>query len=169
MHRTRFLRTSLAFSLALAAAAWWLAVSPAVQAKLKAEIPLEIVPIVVLQPGETREILLSTHCTVGATRSSGFGIVEMIDGEPTEGEGSGSDGTSYTRAGVTISVPGWKEATEFSSAAPYTALHEQGIDVFPVTVSATDDAQPGLLEVHLIDATCNGACRTNLRVLVTTP
>lgn len=172
MRRLKALRASVAVLpvLVLCAFAWWRsAASTPVQAALNSAIPLEIVPIVVLQPGESREILLSTHCTVGATRSGGFGIVEMIDGEPVSDDETGHDGASYARDGVTISVLGWDDADAFAASAPYAAVHEQGIQVFPVTVSATDDAEPGLMEVHLIDSTCSGNCRTNLRVLVTAP
>ncbi len=47
--------------------------------------PLKIVPIVVLKPGETTKLLLSTHCTVGGTRGGGFEFAAMKDAKPRRG------------------------------------------------------------------------------------
>lgn len=124
---------------------------------------LAIVPLVIVKPGETKELTLSTWCTVGATRGGGFGLTEMRDGKPT---GSGHDVKSYSRVGVNISVPDFKQGTEFASSPEFAALKKLDIDAFKVTVSASRDAKPGLLEMHLVDSTCSGHCKTDFRVLV---
>jgi hypothetical protein len=36
-------------------------------------------------------------------------------------------------------------------------------------VTASKDAKPGLIELHLNDATCSGHCSTDFRVLVLEP
>ena len=130
---------------------------------------LKIVPIVSLKPGETTKLLLSTQCTVGATRGGGFGITEMRDGAPKEGQTKGYEGASYSRDGVMIKVPDWAAAEKFAASPPYTSLRKSGIAVFEVTISASKEAKPGLLEMHLVDATCSGHCDTDFRVLVTSP
>ncbi len=128
--------------------------------------PLKIVPIVSLKPGETKKLLLSTQCTVGATRAGGFGITEMRSSAPKEDQTDGSAGASYSRDGVVIRVPGWDAAEKFAASPPYASLKESGIDVFEVTISASNEAKLGLLELHLVDATCSGHCETDFRVLV---
>ena len=37
-----------------------------------------IVPVVMLKPGETKELVLSTKCTVGLTRSGGLSVREIM-------------------------------------------------------------------------------------------
>jgi len=130
---------------------------------------LKIVPIVTLKPGDTKKLLLSTHCTVGATRGGGFGITEMRDGVPSKGQTVGHEGASYRRGGVMIKVPGWDAAERFAASPPYSSLQKSGIAVFEVTISASNQAKPGLLDMHLVDATCSGHCDTDFRVLVTSP
>jgi hypothetical protein len=131
--------------------------------------PLKIVPLVALKPGETKELLLTTHCTVGITRSDGFQLAEMRDGSPVVDKTPGYAGATYARDGVTIKLPGWAAATKFASSAPFEDLSKKGIQAFVVTVSATNDAKPGLFEMHLVDATCSGHCNTDFRVFVTAP
>lgn len=124
---------------------------------------LVIVPLIILKPGETKELTLSTWCTVGGTRGGGFGLTEMRDGKPT---GSEHDVKSYSRDGVNISVPDFKQGTEFASSPEFAPLRKLDIDAFKVTVSASPDAEPGFLEMHLVDSTCSGHCKTDFRVLV---
>lgn len=124
---------------------------------------LKIVPLVVLKPGETKELLMSTWCTVGITRSGGFGLTEMRDGKPS---GGGYGTKRYEQAGVTISVPEFKEAETFAASGEFAALQKLNLEAFKITVKASQDAKPGLLEMHLVDATCSGFCRTDFRVLV---
>lgn len=131
--------------------------------------PLKIVPLVSLKPGETKNLLLSTHCTVGSTRGGGFEFTEMRDGARKDGQTKGYEGASYSRDGVVIKVPGWEAAEKFASSPPYASLRESGIAVFEITVSASSEAKQGLLELHLLDATCSGDCNTDFRVLVTSP
>jgi hypothetical protein len=127
---------------------------------------LIIVPLVAVKPGETKELMLSTWCTVGITRGGGFGLTEMRDGKPV---GGGHDVKSYRQGGVTISVPSFKEGGTFASAPEFALLKERNIAPFKVTVAASRDAKPGLLEMHLVDSTCAGQCKTDFRVLVVAP
>jgi hypothetical protein len=100
---------------------------------------------------------------VGITRGGGFGLTEMHDGKPT---GGGHNVKSHTQGGVTISVPSFEQGTAFASSTEFAALKKLDIDAFKVTVSASRDAKPGLLQMHLVDSTCSGHCNTDFRVLV---
>jgi hypothetical protein len=127
---------------------------------------LLIVPLVAVKPGETKELILSTWCTVGVTRGGGFGLTEMRDGKPV---GGGHDVKSYREGGLTISVPSFKEGVTFASEPEFALLTERHIAPFKVTVAASRDAKPGLFEMHLVDSTCAGQCKTDFRVLVVEP
>lgn len=158
----RIIVTALLLSLAVV----WCIESSAGQeaAKTQAETAkLAIIPLITLQPGQTRELMLSTWCTVGLTRSSGFGLTEMRDGKPVV---SGVAGKSFSRDGITISVPGPEKATAFANSARFAALKKQSIDAFVVTITASADAKPGLIELHLVDSTCSGHCHSHFRVFV---
>lgn len=122
---------------------------------------LKIVPLVTIKPGESKELLLSTWCTVGVTRGGGFGLTEMRDGKP-KGDGA----KSYSEGGVTLSVPNFEDGAKFASSPEYSLLKERNVDPFKVTISASLEAKPGLLEMHLLDSTCSGDCETDFRVLV---
>jgi hypothetical protein len=124
----------------------------------------QIVPLIVIKPGETQELLMSTWCTVGVTRGGGFQLAEMRDGKA---QGSGEK--SYSRAGLTITVPNFDDAEKLAAAPEYALLKKNELDPFVVTITAAADAQPELFEMHLVDATCSGHCKTDFRVLVTKP
>ena len=124
---------------------------------------LAIVPLVIVKPGESKELTLSTWCIVGATRGGGFGLTEMRAGKPV---GTGNDTKSYARDGVTINVPSFQEGMEFASAPHFAALKKVDLDAFTVSVTASKEAKPGLMEMHLVDRTCAGHCKTDFRVLV---
>ena len=51
-----------------------------IQTEVPPALKAKIVPIAVVKAGETTELLLSTWCTVGVTRSGGLGVGEMVDG-----------------------------------------------------------------------------------------
>lgn len=130
---------------------------------------LKIIPIVTLKPGETAKLLLTTHCTVGSTRGGGFQLAEMRDGKASEGQTEGHEGASYERDGVELKIPGWTAAETFAASPKFAELQKQGVRAFEVTVSASKTAHPGLMNMHLVDATCNGHCDTDFRVLVLSP
>ena len=140
--------------------------TPSTTIDLDQKTPLKIVPIVTLKPGETTKLMLSTYCTVGLTRGRGFMLEEMRNGKPTIGQTEGHEGASYRRDGIEIRIPGWDAAEKFASTPAFAALKEQGVQVFEVTVSASRDAKLGLVNMHLVDATCTGSCETDFRVLV---
>ena len=132
-------------------------------AKERAEAKkLEIVPLVVVKPGETKQLMLSTWCTVGVTRGGGFGLTEMLE----EGSSGGFNTKTYSRAGVTISVPNFKDGAEFAKLPEFAALKDRHFNAFQVSITAAGNAEPGLMEMHLIDSTCSGDCQTHFRVLV---
>lgn len=132
----------------------------------KAEVAkAKIVPVLVLKPGEQKELLLSTACTVGVTRGGGFDIREI------GGEGSPDlkPAKVWKRNGVMVEVPDF-EAGEKQAAAPqYEPLKQAGVSVFSVKVTASQEAKPGAYNLHLADFTCNGTCETDFRVLIIAP
>lgn len=134
-----------------------------------AEANPEILPLVVIQPGETQKLTLTTYCTVGATRGGGFSLAEMRNGVAENGESTGSQGTLYRRDGIEISIPKWQEAIDFTAQPHFAAVKAENLSVFEVTVSASKEAKPGLMNMHLADSTCNGDCHTTFRVLVLAP
>lgn len=73
---------------------------------------------------------------------------------------------SYSEGGVTITVPAFQEAEQFASAQEYALLKEHDLNAFKVSITASPDATVGLMEMHLVDATCGGHCKTDFRVLV---
>ena len=125
--------------------------------------------VVILKPGQSQQMLLSTWCTVGFTRSSGLEVGEIREGRFVTQIDKVNRGQIWKRNGVTVTVPGPQEAEKVASAPEYASFKKQGLDVFVVNVSAAKDAQPGLTELHIQDSTCNGTCQTDLRVLVAAP
>jgi hypothetical protein len=130
---------------------------------------LVIVPLVTLKPGETKELLFSTPCTVGFTRGGGFSLAEMRNGKPNFEKSTLQGNRSFNKQGVTVSVASFEQGIKFANSAEFSALKKLNIDAFTVTVAASRDAQPGILEMHLVDATCSGNCKTDFRVLVVEP
>lgn len=125
----------------------------------------KIVPLVVLKPGEQKELFLSTVCAVGDNRSGGLDIRE-IGGEERRGFTSAK---VWKRNGVMVEVLDF-EAGEKQAAAPqYEPLKKAGVSVFSVKVTASKEAKPGAYNLHLADFTCNGTCVTDFRVLVVAP
>ena len=128
---------------------------------------MQITPLIVLKPGESKEMLFSVWCTVGATRGGGFNLAEMKNGKPVFTNSTLKGNRKFTKGGVMISVPDFTQGREFASAPEFAPLRELNYDAFRVSVTAAADAEPGLMEMHLLDSTCSGDCRTNFRVLVT--
>ncbi len=125
-----------------------------------------IVPLVTIKPGEEKELMLSTWCRVGATRGGGFGVTEIRDGNPVTID---NHIKSYSRDGITITVPTFDEGVKLADLPEYGALRAQGIQPFKVKIVTSANAKPGVLEMHLADYTCSGDCDTDFRVLVMTP
>lgn len=130
---------------------------------------LDIIPLVTLKPGETKEVLFSTQCTVGITRGGGLSLAEMRDGKPFFEKSLLQGNRSYSRQGVTITAPTFDEGTTFAASAEFAALRKLHLDAFRITITAAPDAQPGVLEMHIADNTCAGQCRADFRVLVLEP
>lgn len=128
-----------------------------------------IVPLVMLKPGETKELLLSTSCTVGLTRGGSFSLAEMKDGVPQFENPTLRGNRTFVSDGLTISVADYQEALAFANSDQFRALKAIDLNAFTVTVSAAADAKAGVKEMHLLDATCSGHCRTDFRVLVVSP
>lgn len=143
--------------------------SPAADHTSPEKFRLAIVPLVTLKPGETKELLFSMPCTVGITRGGGFSLAEMRDGKPNFEKSTLQGNRKFNKQGVTISVASFEQGIKFADSADFSALKKLNIDAFTVTVAAARDAQPGILEMHLLDATCSGYCKTDFRVLVVDP
>jgi hypothetical protein len=124
-----------------------------------------IVPVVMLKPGETKELLLSTWCTVGLTRSAGLQVGEMKDGR-FRVQKEDKDGKRWKAEGVTVEVADFEVAAKAAAAHEHAALKKRGLDAFVVKVAATKEARPGLYDLHIADETCSGNCDTDFRVLV---
>ncbi len=89
---------------------------------------MKIIPIVTLKPGETTRLLLTTHCTVGATRGGGFQLAEMRDGKASEGQTEGYEGASYERDGVELKIPGWAAAESFAASPKFAELNKRAFE-----------------------------------------
>jgi hypothetical protein len=118
-----------------------------------------IVPVVLVRPGETKELRLSTSCAL-LTRGRGLLVRELKEGPAPQ------EGKVWIRDGVTVEVPDYYAAAQAAGAANYAPLKDAGLWAFVVKVSATDEAKPGLINLHIADETCSGTCDTDLRVLV---
>lgn len=125
----------------------------------------QIVPVLCVCPGEKKECVLSTECTVGLTRGGGLSIREM--GDPAYPLNDMKK--TWTKAGLTLTVPDFGEAIKVAASPQFAALKEKGLDAFIVTAEASKDATEGMYEIHLADSTCSGHCRTTLRVVVHRP
>jgi hypothetical protein len=139
--------------------------SVAQQAKVEPETPKKIVPVIVLKPGETKEQVMCAPCTL-LTRGGGLIIRAM--GESSE-KAEKHERTVWKREGVKVEVPNMGDATTASRAPAYKPLLDKGLSAFVVTVTASKDAKPGMIEMHLADETCSGTCATDFRVLVLAP
>jgi len=84
-----------------------------------AKAQLVIVPLITLKPGETKELLFSTWCTVGTTRGCGFSLAEMRNGKPTFENSTLKGNGLFSRRGVTITVPNFDEGTKFAGSAAF--------------------------------------------------
>lgn len=136
--------------------------TPAAPTEKEKAAKLKIVPVLVIKPGEERELTLSTECTVGLTRGGGFNLVEI----GSKGESVGAHGKVWKRDGVTVETPDFATGEKQAAAPEYKPLHDAGVNVFHVKVTADKDAKPGIVNLHLVDQTCSGWCSTDFRVLV---
>ncbi|MEL6110967.1 MAG: hypothetical protein AAFU85_33590, partial [Planctomycetota bacterium] len=133
------------------------------------EKSLVITPLVTLKPGETKELLFSTSCTVGATRGGGFSLAEMRDGRPQFKASKLKGNRVFTDRGVTITVPDFQTGPKFANSDEFALLKEHKLNAFKITIEASDEASPRVLDMHVLDATCSGQCKTDFRVLVVAP
>ena len=121
-----------------------------------------IVPVVALEPGETKELLVCAPCHL-LTRGGGLIVKSM--GEAADKQ----ERTVWKKDGVTVEVPKMGEAAQAAAAPAYKPLADKGLSAFVVTVTAAKDAKPRQIEMHLADETCSGTCETDFRVLVLAP
>ncbi len=114
-----------------------------------------IIPAVVLKPGESQDVLLSSSC-MRITRGRGLLVAEM-----------GNTNTPYSKSwsgnGVTASI-----VYPLTTGEPESII-KSGLKLFKVRVSAANDAKPRLLQMHLRDQTCAGNCDTDFRIVVDVP
>ncbi len=91
-------------------------------------------------------------------------IVPLVTLKP--GKPAGIAVKSYSERGVTITVPAFQEAEKFANAPEYALLNKHDLNAFNVPITASPDGAAGLLEMHLVAATCGGHGQTDFRVLV---
>lgn len=138
--------------------------------KAAEEADSRILPVVMLKPGETKELLMTVACRVGSTRGGGLWVRAMEDSSyPAEKGDSERYPKTLKRGGLTITVPDFDEAEKKAGLPIYAPLAKKGLNAFIVKVTASKDAKPGLLNLHLADTTCSGGCETDFRVLVIEP
>lgn len=129
-----------------------------------------IIPVVMLKPGEQKELLLSTWCRLGPTRGGGLTVGLMQDGTfRPQKDGDGKRGKVWKGDGLTLEVPDFGEAEKVAGQPVYEPLKKRGLNAFVVKVAAAKDAKPGLFDVHVADTTCSGSCATDFRVLIVAP
>ncbi|HEV3236200.1 MAG TPA: hypothetical protein VGZ25_04390 [Gemmataceae bacterium] len=134
------------------------------------EADSRILPVVMLKPGETKELFMTVACRVGSTRGGGLWVRAMEDSSyPAEKGDSERHPKTLKRGGLTITVPDFSEAEKNAALPVYAPLAKKGLNAFIVKVTASKDAKPGLLNLHLADTTCSGGCATDFRVLVIEP
>jgi hypothetical protein len=129
-----------------------------------------ILPVVLIKPGEEKELLLSTWCRVGATRGGGLSVGLMQDGHVQIQKGEDGQRVKLWKGnGLTIQVPDFGEAEKKAAEPIFEPLRKKGLNAFFVKVNAAKDAKLGLFNFHLADTTCSGSCDTDFRVLVAAP
>jgi len=140
---------------------------PKTEAPVVADAKSKIIPVVVVKPGESRELVMSTWCLVSITRGGGLSIGMMKGGSFDDlKDGNDRKAKVWKLAGITVEVPDFGEAEKVAGSPLYTPLKEKGINAFVVKVKAAEDARPGLLNLHLADNTCSGNCAADFRVLI---
>ncbi len=111
-----------------------------------------IIPMIVIQPGETQQLHLSSACA-RYTRGSGPSVHQLGDFEHNAIE-------SCTVGGVTASF------AQPHTVDDYADLVAMSAKSCTLTVTASESAEPGVIDLHLTDSTCSGSCHINVRVLV---
>ncbi len=159
--KSRFATCVLA--VALLSSVSWISLSIALGESAETEIatatPLPqgetapMVPLVVIQPGETQELLLTSAC-MRITRGAGLAVnplnaVEFFNAADT-----------CNVNGVTATIDQPYEEDDFA------AIVDAGYKSCRLTLTASESAQPGFFDLHLMDNTCAGDCHMNVRVLV---
>jgi hypothetical protein len=152
----------LALAILIAAAAWMprLSISddaaPVEPSPTATPQPLgetaPIVPLIVIKPGETRELLLTSACA-RITRGSGPAVHQL-----GHFEYNAAQVCTVGEVSATFEHP--------AEENDYPALVEAGVKSCKLTVSASESAEPGIIDLHLTDLTCGGTCYIDVRVLV---
>jgi hypothetical protein len=112
-----------------------------------------MVPLIVIHPGETEELLLSSGC-IRITRGTGLAV------NPLSAEEFFNAAETCTVGGVTATIDQPTEAED------YPSLVAAGCKSCRLTVTASASAEPGIVDLHLMDDTCGGDCHLDVRVLV---
>jgi hypothetical protein len=130
----------------------------------------KITHVVLVQPGESKELVMSTWCRVGITRGGGLSVKMMTGGSFDDLKDSNDrQSKTWKLAGITIQVPDFGDAEKGAELPIFAPLKKKGINAFVVKITAAEDAKPGLLNLHLADTTCSGNCESDFRVLIVAP
>lgn len=116
------------------------------------DLTAPIVPMIVIHPGETQQMHMSSACA-RYTRGSGPSVHQLGNSEYNAAE-------SCTVGGVTASF------AQPHTVDDYADLVAAGAKSCTLTVTASESAEPGVTDLHLTDSTCSGSCHINVRVLV---
>ena len=120
-----------------------------------------IVPVLVIKPGETKEMMLSTSCAL-VTRGYGLHFRDLKDGKYVRQD----EGKVWKQDGLTVEFDSTADQTYKTGKDKVAAVAERGLQLFTVKVTAAADAKPGLIELHVADSTCAGTCETDFRILI---
>jgi hypothetical protein len=169
----RKLSSAIAFVIPALLAIWAFGsqgASPSPTKPAEEQVDRRILPVVILKPGETKELLMTAACHLKITRGGGLWVRAMPDSSYPEEKGdSEREPKTLKRGGLTITVPDFGEAEKHAAQPIYAPLTKKGLNAFIVKVTASKDTKPGLLNLHLADTTCSGSCETDFRVLVIEP
>lgn len=123
----------------------------------------EIVPLVEISPGETKELILASS---GAMMSRGDGLRLRKINRTSEGVELAT--FEADENGVSISVPGMDLAAKAGDWAPrYADLTSQSRYPFVVTITAAANAKSQVLEMRVENSRCGGVLATDFCVFVT--
>ena len=122
----------------------------------------EIVPLVEISPGETKELVLACSKTM-MSRGGGLRLLKIH----RTSEGVEFVPLKADNKGVSFSVPGRCAAAKAGDWSPkYKELTARSRYPFVVTVTASADAEPQVLEMRVENSRCAGLLATDFCVFV---
>ena len=122
----------------------------------------EIVPLVEMSPGETKELVLACSEPM-MSRGDGLRLRRIN----RTSEGIEFVPLKTDTNDVSISVPGMDAAAKAGDSSPkYSDLTSQSRYPFVVTITAAADAKPQVLEIRVENSRCGGVLATHFCVFI---